>query len=265
MVLDLRTGARALERFLLPNACVGCDRVVEPHVPDALLCGVCRTRLRPLTGGCPKCRQPLPPVGPCRFCAEWTELERAASAVWHEPPARQIVHGLKYDGLRPLAAECASAIARTCAMPVGAVLVPIPLGGRRLRERGYNQAAEIARALSALWLAPVAEGVLRRTRETGTQTTLTPEQRTANVRGAFVATAPAYLAGRGGGAGRSGEGWGGTAAILVDDVLTTAATLRAAARALQAAGWSSVGAVTFARAMPYELRLEVRPVSAHSP
>ena len=261
----LRAAAHALERFLIPNACVGCDRVVEPHAPDALLCGVCRSRLRPLTGGCARCRQPLPPIGPCRFCADWTEIDMAASAVWHRPPAREIVHGLKYDGLRPLAAECARAIARTCPRPQARILVPIPLGVRRLRERGYNQAGEIARELSTVWNLPVGERVLQRAKETGTQTALTPEQRLANVQGAFIAESSASPAGLGGEAGLIGAEQGGAAAILVDDVLTTGATLRAAARALQAAGWPSVGAVTFARAMPYELRLDVHPASAHSP
>jgi len=246
---------RALERFLLPNACVVCDRAVEPQHPDGLVCGVCRARLRPVGAGCARCGQPRPPVGPCRFCADWPpELRFVRSAVWLDDTARPIVHHLKYDGLPTLSADMAGLVARRIPRPDRAHLVPIPLSARRLRDRGYNQAAALARALGTVWRLPVAERLLSRTRDTGTQTALTPEARLKNVAGAFVASAAsAPAAGAGGRGGAAGEG-SGVAVILVDDVLTTGATLVAAAKALGAAGWRTVGAVTFARALPYELR-----------
>jgi ComF family protein len=235
--------ATALQRFLLPNGCVTCDGPVEPGRPDGLICGVCRTRMRALAAGCARCGQPLPPVGPCRFCAGWpAALAFARSAVWLDDVARPVVHHLKYDALPTLATDIAEVIARHLPRPDHAPLVPIPLSTRRRRSRGYNQAAAIARALGRRWAMPVSERLLSRTRDTGTQTALTPEARLENVAGAFVAH-PAH----------PGEGQGG-AIILIDDVLTTGATLVAAATALGAAGWRSVGAVTFARALPYELR-----------
>jgi ComF family protein len=109
-------------------------------------------------------------------------------------------------------------------------LIPVPLGSRRFRKRGYNQSERIAAALARVTGAPVRD-VLRRVRETPSQTALTPEQRAANVAGAFAAVAP--LGGR---------------CVLVDDVFTTGATLLAAAQALRAAGAAQVDAVTFARA-----------------
>jgi predicted amidophosphoribosyltransferase len=134
-------------------------------------------------------------------------------------------------------------------------LVPIPAGRRRLRQRGYNQAEMIARPLGARWRMPVATAILRRVRETKTQTALTPEGRLANVAGAFVAApVPASM---------RAPGSRVRQAILVDDVLTTGATLDAAAVALATAGWPAVGVVTFARAMPFETRALVgqsRPV-----
>jgi ComF family protein len=110
-------------------------------------------------------------------------------------------------------------------------LVPVPLGQARQRERGYNQSELLARAVGARVRAPVSEAVLLRSRETARQTGLTPGGRQVNVSGAFTA-------------GRPITG----AAILVDDVFTTGATLVAAASALLNAGAARVEAVTFARA-----------------
>lgn len=244
-----------LARFLLPNACVACGRLVEADA-DALVCGVCRIRLRPVGVGCERCAQPLPPVGPCRFCSGWTPaLQQVRSAVWLTAQAREIAHHLKYDDYPALADLAARLIARGVPRPWTGCLVPIPLGPGRLRSRGYNQAGVIARALGTHWQLPVRESVLRKARETSSQTSLTPEARLANVAGAFAAHPP------------ESERPGGLpavrAAILVDDVLTTGATLQEAALALAGAGWNPVTAVTFARAQPFEVRVQHHePVSA---
>ena len=241
------TGWRAaLERFLLPNACVSCERMVEPFAPDALVCRVCVTRLRPLRAGCERCSQPLPPVGPCRFCAPWpSALRRVTSAVWLGAEARAVVHHLKYDGFHALGDLAAEVIARTCARPSTGVLAPIPLSTARRRRRGYNQAEAITRELGRRWRLPVEPGILRRAQDTGTQTALTPDERARNVADAFEATRRAA-------APPAAEG-GEAPIILVDDVLTTGATLGAAARPLVGCGWEHVEAVTFARALTYEL------------
>jgi predicted amidophosphoribosyltransferase len=233
---------RALERFLLPNACVVCDRPVPEQAPDRLVCGLCRSRLRAVPPGCARCGQPLPPIPPCRFCRDWPAvLVETRSAVWLDSPARAVVHHLKYQGLPTLGRETAELIGRYVPRPAGGFLVPIPLAPGRLRTRGYNQAAAIARGLGALWRLPVAEALVSRRRDTGTQTALTPEARSANVARAFRAKPATRSVGE-------------PAVILVDDVLTTGATLCAAAAALADAGWPLVRAVTFARALPYELR-----------
>jgi ComF family protein len=114
----------------------------------------------------------------------------------------------------------------------GVSLIPVPLAERRQRARGYNQSERIAAALSARLGIPVRNDLLRRVRETRTQTALTPEARHANVLGAFRAGAVK-----------------GMELVLVDDVFTTGTTLAAAGAALSAAGARRVEAVTFARAV----------------
>jgi len=241
---------RAVERFLLPNGCVVCDELVSPADPDALVCHRCRARLKPLLGGCPRCRQPLPPVGGCRFCLSWPrQLAWVRSAVWFDHEARAIVHYLKYRGYHRLADLAADVMVRHLPVPREAILVPVPLSARRLRSRGYNQAALLAAALARRWSLPVREDLLTRPLQRGSQTALTPQERMANVRAAFAA-------GRGGPRGTEQP-----QLVLVDDVLTTGATVCAAAAALGTAGWRWLGAVTFARALPVERRVIETPSS----
>ncbi len=247
---------RALERFLLPNACVACDGAVAGADPDAVVCGICRSRLRRVVGGCPRCQAPMPPVGPCRFCAEWPpELTWARSAVWLTDEAREIVHHFKYQGLRALGTLAAGYIARTVGRPAGALLVPVPLDRRRARVRGFNQAQVIADALAAAWRLPVGASVLWRARAAVSQTALAPQERLQNVAAAFRARpAPPPR----------GEG-AESPIILVDDVVTTGATARAAASALGSQGWRRIGVVSFARALPFALRATAeQPSFIHS-
>ncbi len=238
---DLRSLFLALERALLPPQCLVCDDSVPRSDGDSLVCGLCRSRWRRVAPPqCPRCGGTLPPDGPCSFCVEWpAALGAAWAAVWLDDGARRAIHCLKYDGWWRVADAVALGMQPVPALEGPSTLVPIPLGARRLRSRGYNQAEHLARSLARFGRHDVRSDLLRRRRETGTQTRLTPEARKANVGGAFEATGP--VRGR---------------LVLVDDVLTTGATLAEAALALAAAGADAVEAVTFARARPPAALLE---------
>ena len=235
----------SLERFLLPNVCIVCERSVSQNEPDALVCGVCITRMRPVGSGCDRCAQPLPPMGGCRFCVDWPDRFRARSGVWLGREARVVVHALKYRHMPRLAELAARVLTRTVPVPAGpCVLIPVPVGKKRLRRRGYNQAERLARALARRWRKPVMLDALQRVRDTTSQTALTPERRLANVAGAFEGRQVGLLERSPGKV---------TRAVLIDDVLTTGATLQGAAEMLIKSNWQSVDAVTFARALPYDL------------
>jgi ComF family protein len=113
-------------------------------------------------------------------------------------------------------------------------ITPVPLASHRLRERGYNQSRLLAEALGRRWSVPVIDAIAR-TRDTESQTRLTPGDRLRNVAGAFVAAVPkSELAGR--------------HVVIVDDVVTTAATLNSCAAALFESGARIISYVTFGRA-----------------
>jgi ComF family protein len=127
-----------------------------------------------------------------------------------------------------------------------AALIPIPLARSRERERGYNQSAVLAAELSALWKIAVWADVVERARDTRTQTELTPGERLSNVAGAFRVHDFASRRLR------------GAHVMLVDDVVTTGATLGACALALFEAGTRIISYVTFGRAAAHGDRLPLQ-------
>lgn len=161
-------------------------------------------------------------------------MDRARAVGGYDGALRVIVYALKYEGRRSLAQPLAELMrTRGAEMLAGADwAVPVPLHPSRRRERGFNQAADLARHLGV----PVRRA-LRRHRATRTQTGLPASRRHGNVRGAFALAR-----------GREGrEGLEGTTVVLIDDVSTTGATLDACARVLKEAGVREVRALTAAR------------------
>jgi ComF family protein len=231
----------ALLDFLLQRCCVVCERLLDRD-ERGMVCGRCWSRLALLPAPrCDRCGHPTYGQA-CRWCEMLPPYIRAARSVcWAAGPiGLGIVHALKYQGWPRVAVEMAARMQRLDWPPdvlaERCALVPVPLSAKRERRRGYNQSAALSRALAHQWSLPCWEDVLTRVRHTGTQTRLTPGDRLRNVSGAFRARPSARNVLR------------GAHVVIVDDVVTTAATLNACAAALCDGGARIVSFVTFGRA-----------------
>jgi ComF family protein len=226
-----RVGQVVLD-VLFPSHCVGCG------ASGSFLCQACQAELpRALPPRCPICWQPQRQAAPCGRCRrERPAFQGARSLYIYESAAREAVRALKYNHLSALAQPMAQLMARylegEAAIEVD-LLVAVPLYGRRRRLRGYNQSELLARELSRLCDLSLAERGLARRRNTPPQArSVDAEARKRNVADAFSAD----------------RRWvEGKRVLLIDDVMTTGATLDACAGALREAGAASVWALTFAR------------------
>ena len=235
----ISTFCDAVLSVLLSPACAACDELLH-HPTRGPVCDRCWQSILPLTPPlCDRCGDPLAtwrpaglPMACCPRCRRSPRLvDRARAVGVYDGALRAIVHALKYDGRRSLARPLGRLMRERGAdlLDGAACVVPVPLHPSRRRQRGFNQAADLARHLGV----PV-QPALRRVRATATQTGLPAAQRNRNVRGAFAAAGVARkLSGR--------------AVVLIDDVSTTGATLEACARALKEAGVAEVRALTAAR------------------
>ena len=231
--LWLRQGLWAGIDLLFPPRCAGC------HRPGARLCAACLSafNLAPAPW-CDHCGLPVALPGPCALCQAAPDrlapLTGLRSLAWFDGPLQSALHRLKYQRDIILADNLGAILAQSALwsdLPAAA-LVPVPLSAVRQRERGYNRAALLARAVADWRGLPLARGAVRRTRHTPSQVGLSAAERRVNVHGAFAAHDSA--------AGRT--------FVLIDDVGTTGATLAACAAALVEAGAASVWGVTVARA-----------------
>ncbi len=222
-------------RFALPSQCEVC-RAWNTH----RLCGDCVTRFAALRPRCACCALPLPAgVERCGECLrEPPPFEHAVCAADYAFPWDRLVGAFKFDGQVDLAAPLADRIAaavRRAGRPLPQWVLPVPLAPRRLAERGYNQAWELARRVARTLGVPASADLLARPLEGAHQADQPRAERIKNLRAAFAAEprARSLLAGR--------------HVALVDDVLTTGATAREATRALQAAGAARVEVWVLAR------------------
>ena len=209
--------------LLLPGACAGCGRYGE------LLCATCLMGLRPAAAAADRFAAADPGI------VIGDAMELAMAAFIHEGTMRRVLQRLKYGGAGRLAAPLARAAEpalRALVSQTGqAYLVPVPLHATRRRQRGYNQAELLATELGRLLGLPVLDLLLRH-RPTTRQHGLGREARLHNLRGALGV--------------RSGAA-APRVAILVDDILTTSATLEACAETLRRRGSSRVFGFAVAR------------------
>ena len=192
-----------------------------------LLCPACIAELPALPESCPRCALPSPAAALCGSCLNRPPHFDATLALWrYEFPCDGLVQALKYRARLALAGFFARSLASR-PMPEVDLIVPMPLHPKRLAERGFNQALEIARHLGR----PIEPRGMLRVKDTLPQTELPYEERAKNVRGAFLCRLDLS----------------GASVAVLDDVMTTGATLNELARALKRAGATRVENLVIAR------------------
>jgi ComF family protein len=222
-----------LERLadaLIPPRCLLCEARGQAGVD---LCPACTRALPWLGPACPRCALPLAHAGVCGSCLRQPPpLDAVHACLRYAAPVDHLLPRFKFHNDLAAGRLLATLMARRApALDGDVVLVPVPLHPRRLRQRGYDQALELARPLAHQLDLALAPSLLRRVAHTQAQSGLDARARRRNLRAAFgVTTAqpPPRV-------------------VLVDDVMTTGATLQAATRALRRAGVIQVQAWVCAR------------------
>jgi ComF family protein len=240
--MNVRAAIRAVLDFCYPGSCAHCD---DPTTGATPLCEGCLDQLRHLERqpACTACAMSLAyPKAPCPYCKGKGPvlLERLVRLAAFEDPLKTIIHKVKYHRLWPWAEYLADRLLELEPtkelLTETDVLVPVPLHPIRQIERGYNQAAVIAGRLGRKCGIAVSSAVVR-LRHTETQTHMhAPSRREENLREAFAVGKVKKLRGK--------------HVVLVDDVYTTGATLRALARAVREAQPASISAIVLAVAEP---------------
>jgi ComF family protein len=224
---------------LWPARCAGCDR----FGPESWsFCEGCASGLLPVGDACPTCALPSRKPERCGRCLRAPPPFVTAQALFVyggvvTKAVLRLKHGGRPDLARPLGRVLLTGLRRSGVVDA---IIPVPLHPRRLRARGFNQALELARAARSAApgserLAPLWLDALRRRRDTPSLGHLAPEARRSSVAGAFAVPAAERVRGR--------------RLLLVDDVMTTGATLEACARALREAGAAQISTLALARAV----------------
>lgn len=231
-LLALRRGARLVTDLLVPQHCFVCD---EPS-GGAAVCTHCAARLpwHP-PSVCPVCALPASDAALCGQClCEPPAFDSTRAVFSYGFPVDRMVQALKYRGRLGLAPYFTRLLAGLGPPPATDLIVPMPLHVLRLRERGFNQAVEVARPLVHAWRLPLELAAVGRARHVPPQVSLPLLERAANMRGVFRCDVP--LAGR--------------HVVIIDDVMTTGATLDALARVLKRHGAARVHNLVVARTLP---------------
>ncbi len=242
--MGFRRRVRPILDLLFPPRCVYCGKL------GAHLCEGCLAEAHPIGKDiCIRCGNPMTQRGLCHRCRRHPidPLRGIRGLFFYKGPISQGLRALKYQGVRdlaPILGRYLSAYIRDHALSID-YLIPVPLHSQRLAERGFNQSELLAQEVTETLGIPTQRAWLQRIRPTQPQAHLTREQRLVNVAGAFAVTADASLHGQ--------------TILLIDDVATTGATLRACAHALHQAGASEIWALTVARAHIHTVRTDHQP------
>ncbi len=231
---------QALARFLLPSRCVLC--AADAGDDPASLCIGCRGDLQGNQPACPRCAEPLTQIEPlCGRCLRHEPPFQTSFAAWRYAwPLDGLIARFKFRGDLAAGRSLSQLFveqARLNGIDSDGWLVPVPLHRQRLRQRGYDQALELARDIGRNLHLPVVADLLVRTRATQAQSELDLRQRRRNVRDAFTVDARVLA--------KTTER---PALILLDDVMTTGSTVAACARVLQEAGFARIQVWAIARA-----------------
>lgn len=223
-----------------PRRCFICDvrlpRARTGDAPDIALCAGCREDLpRPAALVCPRCALPVPSEGTCGACLKAPPAFDRCRAGWRFAyPLDSLVHAFKYRRQRWLRRPLAALLAQTLPETVEVdAIVPMPLDPAHLAERGFNQARDLGAALARRYGLPLLTRAARRRPAGLRQAGLPFEQRRRNVRGVFSAITPAPRR-----------------VAIVDDVVTSAATVEELAGVLRRAGAERIEIWTLTRTYP---------------
>ncbi len=220
--------------LFFPRRCTICDMVIST---DAGICTGCKKKIRLLRGDtCMKCGKKLNANKVyCHDCTRRSHDFERNFSVFEYPVIRESLYRFKYRGRVEYAAYYAKEAYKLHAKRIGELhadaLVPVPLHKSRLRKRGYNQARELAKELSALTGVPVYDGFIKRVKSTKALKTLDVCERQNNLKKAFLIIQNDVKL---------------NTIIVVDDIYTTGATIDAVARACKEAGVEYVYSLTVA-------------------
>lgn len=217
-------------RRTLPQSCLLCGAASG----DAVLCAACDADLPRLAQArCAVCALPIAGGGVCGACLDRPpHFDRVTAVFAYRFPVDALVHGFKYGGNLAVGSMLGQALGAAVTERVD-LIIPMPLARKRLRERGFNQARELARSVGSLTGIPVAADICRKVVETQPQATLPWNERAKNVRAAFVCDADLS----------------DKKVAVIDDVMTTGATLNELAKNLRRAGAVEVSGWIVARAL----------------
>lgn len=227
-----RSIGKAFKAALLPQDCLVCGA----GSAERLLCPACEADLPRLPAvHCPLCALPTPDGEICGTCLKAPPHFDATLAVFaYAFPVDRLIQALKYQHRLALTHYFGEALAAV-AHDTADVLLPLPLHPQRLRQRGFNQAVEIARPLAHALRLPLALDAVTRDKDATPQASLPWKERRRNVRNAFLCRVD--LSGR--------------RVLVVDDVMTTGATLDELARSLKQRGAARVTNLVVARTLPH--------------